>query len=103
MGRKTCVILSVAGAALLVLAGCSSSHSTSPESSTTAPPSTPSTRAPAPKGPAATLSGPITGGNGVFLASISSINLAKARYTDTQYFASGPATSHPRRRYDPNA
>ncbi|MDQ1385307.1 MAG: hypothetical protein QOG65_2686, partial [Actinomycetota bacterium] len=67
-----------------------------PSSSSTAPGptrSTPSTRAPAPPGPAATLSGPITGGNGVSLLSATAVDLKQAAYTEAEYFASGSAQS----------
>jgi len=88
----------------VALAGCASSTTGSgsggdPTSGTSAPSGTtaPSgTAAPRPAGPAATIAGPLEGGNGVFLgaASSSADALAAADYTETEYTASGAATSY---------
>ncbi len=97
MTRKPPVILGVTVAALTLLSACSSSsHSASGTPNSTAAPAvaTPTTRAPAPPGPAATLSGPITGGKGISLISGVNIDLAKAGYAEDEYFASGTATSY---------
>ncbi|HEY5170459.1 MAG TPA: alpha/beta hydrolase domain-containing protein, partial [Acidimicrobiia bacterium] len=56
--------------------------------------STPSTRIAMPSGPEATLSGPVTGGKGVSLTSAGSTDLARAGYTESEYFASGTAASY---------
>ena len=100
MTRKTPVILPVilcvAVAASTLLSACSSSSKSGSPNSTSAPASavaTPTTRAPAPPGPEATLSGPITGGNGVSLLQAFNPDLGKAGYSQNEYFASGTASS----------
>ena len=101
MLRKPSVILAVVVSALAVLSACSSSSSKSSPSQSTRPSTssapaiaTPTTRAPAPPGPAATLSGPITGGNGISLVQAFNPDLGKAGYSQNEYFASGNATSY---------
>jgi len=97
MTRKPPVILSVTVAALTLLSACSSSsHSASgtPHSTTAPAVATPTTRAPTPPGPAATLTGPITGGNGISLVQAFNPDLGKAGYSQNEYFASGTATSY---------
>jgi hypothetical protein len=83
--------------------GCSSTSSGSgggadPGTGTSAPSGTtpPVTAAPRPDGPVATLTGPLTGGKGMFLgaASSSADALAAADFTETEYTASGSATSY---------
>jgi hypothetical protein len=98
--RNTQVIFVASVAATTLLAACSSSSkSTNPAASTTVPSQstptqpTPTTRALAPPGPAATLSGPITGGNGVSLLTATPVDLKQAGYTEAEYFASGTAQS----------
>ena len=45
-------------------------------------------------GPAALVSGPVTGGKGIFLLSATPVNLAAAGYAESEYFASGTAQSY---------
>lgn len=47
-----------------------------------------------PSGPEASISGPLTGGKGVALTSANSIDLTRAGYTESEYFASGTASSY---------
>jgi hypothetical protein len=88
---------------LLVVGACLAAGCSSTTSSTAATDETsagPATTAPRPTGPppsatAATIGGPLTGGNGIFLgASGPGPDLAKANYTETEYTASGTATSY---------
>jgi len=95
MGRKTFVMLAAVGVTALS-AGCSSSssHSASPNSSTASTAATPTTRVPAPPGPQATITGPISGGRGINLIATGPFDVTKAGYVETEYFASGTASSY---------
>jgi hypothetical protein len=79
--------------------GCSSTTSSS-SGAEGASSSAPAATVPRPTGPpptatAATIGGPLTGGNGIFLgASGPGPDLDKAGYTETEYTASGSATSY---------
>ena len=53
-----------------------------------------STGTPSATGPAALISGPVTGGKGIFLLSASPVNLTSAGYRESEYFASGTAHSY---------
>ncbi len=82
-----CALVGVAA-----LAGCSSSsHSSNSSSGTTAPVSSTSAT-PAP-GPAATITGPVTGGKGLFAVGVNDPDLPKAGYAQQEYFAAGTAQS----------
>jgi hypothetical protein len=98
MRRQTSVMLSAAVAVFTLVSGCSSSSHSSSSSATTsstkATPATPTTRAPASPGPAAKISGPITGGRGINLIATGPFVAAKAGYTETEYVASGTASSY---------
>jgi alpha/beta hydrolase family protein len=78
---------------LLLLAGCSSS-SRSTSTSTTGGPNNPAAPTRPASGPAATISGPITGGKGVSLGAASTTDLAAAGYSESEFFASGTAQSY---------
>jgi hypothetical protein len=98
MPGKPSAILCVTVSALTLISACSSSSPKSSDSAATSSSApaiaTPTTRAPAPPGPAATLSGPITGGNGISLVQAFNPDLGKAGYTQNEYFASGTASSY---------
>jgi hypothetical protein len=83
-------------AGLMVLAGCSSSHSGA--ASAARPAVTSSVPAPTtttvPTGPAAVMTGPITGGKGINLLSPGALDLDAAGYRETEFFASGTATAY---------
>jgi Alpha/beta hydrolase domain len=94
MALRLRLALTTAVVALVPLAACSSSsHSSSPPSvggSTTIA----STARPAPTGPAATLSGPVTGGKGLSLISTTPLDLNAAHYKEAEFFAAGTAQSY---------
>jgi hypothetical protein len=75
-------------ACLLAISACSSSASSHGTSTTR-----PAGNNGATSGPAATLTGPVTGGNGISLEGPTAAALAKQGYTDREYFASGTAHS----------
>jgi hypothetical protein len=81
------VVLAVASA------GCSSSQPSASASASLSPKPAASSAAPRPAGPAATLTGPVTGGKGINLLSASALNPTPS-LTETEYFASGTATSY---------
>jgi hypothetical protein len=78
-------------ALVVAAAGCSSS--TPKAASSPSPKPTKSPAAPRPAGPAATITGPVTGGKGINLLSASALTPAPGLVT-TEYFASGTATSY---------
>ncbi len=84
---------------VLLAAGCSSSSgsrdgaSSTPPSSASSVPSKAPTSVPRPAGPAATISGPITGGKGISLLSASVLKPATL-LRESEYFASGTAVSY---------
>jgi hypothetical protein len=86
-------LLGVTLASALLFAACSSStkHSKAP----TPPPTTikTSTIKAAHGAPAARISGPITGGKGINLATIPTADMKAAGYDESEYFASGTARS----------
>lgn len=96
MSRHVHVTVAAALGTILVLAGCSSSSHTTNPSATSAPAgaTTPTTRAPMAPGPAAVLSGPITGGKGIALTESVRVDLAKLGYSNKEYFATGNATEY---------
>jgi hypothetical protein len=81
---------------LILLAGCSSSHprATSAAGPTGTSAALATTTSTVLSGPAAELSGPVTGGKGVDLISVTNTNLAGVGYDESEYFASGTATSY---------
>jgi hypothetical protein len=84
------VIGAVLPAVLLAAVGCSSDNKSNASASSSSPPTT----QPRPPGPAAEFSTESTGGNGVYLASATDVDLAAAGYEQHEYFASGTATSY---------
>ena len=83
-------------AVALFVSACSSGKSASAPASASpkaAPTPATSSAAPRPDGPAATLTGPVTGGKGINLLSASALNPTPL-LTETEYFASGTATSY---------
>jgi hypothetical protein len=86
MSRRIGGTAAVIVVALALLSSCSSSGSSS--SSTTA------TEVVRPDGPAADLSQELTGGNGVFVAAATSVDLAASGYVEQEYVAAGTATSY---------
>lgn len=91
MSRRIGGTAAVIIVALALLSSCSSSGSSSSGSSSS---STAATEVVRPEGPAADLSQELSGGNGVFLASASSSDLAASGYEEHEYVASGTATSY---------
>ncbi len=83
-----CTVVSV-----VALAACSSSSSSSSSSSHNASASSTTTVAPVPR-PAATLTGPVTGGQGIFVIAVNAPDLTKAGYSEQEYFASGTAQTY---------
>jgi hypothetical protein len=67
---------------------------TSDEPSSTATPMPTTTLVSRPEGPAATVSGPVSGGNGVYLAEPLTSDIAAAGFVEHEYFAEGTATSY---------
>jgi hypothetical protein len=85
------VITAVISVMLLSAAACSSDNTGAAPASSSAPPST---SHPRPPGPAADFSSEVIGGNGVYLASATNVDLAPTGYEQHEYFASGSATSY---------
>ena len=89
--------------AVLVAAGCAGSGNTNSTSGSTSSAlattvttvkSTTTTAPPRPSGPAAEISTEVVGGNGVFIAEPSDVDLDAAGYVEHEYFAAGTATSY---------
>jgi hypothetical protein len=81
-----------AATALFLLAGCSAgSHP--PAARTTTTPIGAVTTTTVPTGPAATITGPVTGGKGINLLAPGALDLSGAGYGETEFFASGTASS----------
>ncbi len=82
-------------ACVVLLAACSSSSSSSSSTTTTTNVAPPVRTRSIPPGPAATISGPITGGAGkAYIGEATSSDLEKAGYTESEFFAAGTARSY---------
>jgi hypothetical protein len=74
--------------AIVALSACSSSSHKSSSANGSV-----STTVPEPR-PPATITGPVTGGKGIFVVAVNSPDLSKAAYSENEYFASGTAESY---------
>ncbi len=91
--RTATVVISIAALGLSACSKSSKGSASSNPSTTTATAVTTTTR-PRPAGPAADVSGELTGGSGPFVAEATTPDLAADGYAQHEYAASGTATSY---------
>lgn len=94
MSRRIGGAVAVIFVALAALTACSSGSSSSSDTTAATRAAPPASTRVRPAGPAADVSQELTGGNGIFLASASSIDLASVGYEEQELVASGTATSY---------